>query len=218
MKITVIGATGMVGSRIVAEAADRGHDIIAASRRPNSTSAVSTAAVRPGVQALPVDARIASDLNLALADADAAVLTIRAAPGQTSQFLSLTEAVLTATAHARVPLLVVGGAGPLWSPVDPDSIVLNDPEFVAEEWRDLAAASLAQLEVCRNHSADRWTYVSPPAVLAPGNRLGEYQRGTTVLLIGADGQARISAEDLAAAVIDELESPEGDRHFTVARV
>ena len=55
-------------------------------------------------------------------------------------------------------------------------------------------------------------------MLEPGNRLGEYQRGTTALLIGADGQARISAEDLAAAVIDELESPEGDRHFTVARV
>lgn len=216
MKITVIGATGMVGSRIVAEAADRGHDIFAASRRPNSTSAVSTAAVRPGVQALPVDARIASDLNAALAGADAAVLTVRAAPGQTSQFLSLTEAVLTATAHAQVPLLVVGGAGPLRSPVDPDSIVLNDPEFVAEEWRDLAAASLAQLEVCRNHAADRWTYVSPPAVVEPGDRLGDYQRGTTILLTDLDGRSWISTEDLAVAVVDEAEVPSGEGHFTVA--
>ncbi|GAA1514620.1 NAD(P)-dependent oxidoreductase [Brevibacterium permense] len=216
MKITVIGATGMVGSRIVAEAADRGHDILAASRRPNSTSAVSTAAVRPGVQALPVDARIASDLNAALAGADAAVLTVQAAPGQTSQFLSLTEAVLTATAHAQVPLLVVGGAGPLRSPVDPDSIVLNDPEFVAEEWRDLAAASLAQLEVCRNHAADRWTYVSPPAVLEPGDRLSDYQRGTTIVLTDLDGRSWISTEDLAVAVVDEAEVPSCEGHFTVA--
>lgn len=32
MRITVIGATGMVGSRIVAEAASRGHEVAAASR------------------------------------------------------------------------------------------------------------------------------------------------------------------------------------------
>lgn len=145
------------------------------------------------------------------------VLTVRAAPGQTTQFLSLTEAVLSAIAHAQVPLPIIGGAGPLQSPNDPESFVLDEPEFVAEEWRELAA-SVAQLDVCRNQGGDHWTYLSPPAVLEPGNRLGEYQRGTTALLIGADGQARISAEDLAAAVIDEIESPEGDRHFTVARV
>lgn len=78
MKITVIGATGMVGSRIVAEAANRGHDILAASRRPNSTSTGPTAAIHPRVQALPVDVRIASELDTALVGADAAVLTVRA--------------------------------------------------------------------------------------------------------------------------------------------
>ncbi|MGZ1489933.1 NAD(P)-dependent oxidoreductase [Brevibacterium sediminis] len=216
MKITVIGATGMVGSRIVAEAADRGHGIIAASRRPNSESSAPTAANRPGIQALPVDARIASDLATALTGADAAVLTVRAAPGRTAQFLALTEAALTATAHAGVPLLIVGGAGPLCPPNDPDSIVLDDPEFVAEEWRDLAAASVAQLEVCRNHSADRWTYLSPPAVLEPGDCLGDYQRGTTTLLAERDGRSWISTEDLAVAVVDELEEPRGECHFTVA--
>ncbi|GGC30854.1 3-beta hydroxysteroid dehydrogenase [Brevibacterium sediminis] len=211
MKITVIGTTGMVGSRIVAEAGDRGHGIIAASRHPEHTP-------RPEVHPLAIDASRSQDLDRALRGADAAVLTVRATPGQTQQFLSITEEVLQATAHARVPLLIVGGAGPLRSPNRADILVVDDPEFVAAEWKELAAASVAQLDVCRNQGGDHWTYLSPPAVLEPGNRLGEYQRGTTALLIGADGQARISAEDLAAAVIDELESPEGDRHFTVARV
>lgn len=216
MRITVIGATGMVGSCIVDEAANRGHNVVAASRHPNSTSTSSTTATRPRVQPMTVDARVASDLDIALTDADAAVLTVRAAPGQTTQFLSLTEAVLSATAHAQVPLLIIGGAGPLQSPNDPESFVLDDPEFVAEEWRELAAASVAQLEACRNHSTDHWAYLSPPAVLEPGACLGEYRRGTTALLVGQDGRSRISVEDLAVAVIDEIEVPSAERHFTVA--
>ncbi|WP_169253138.1 NAD(P)H-binding protein [Brevibacterium sp. 'Marine'] len=216
MRTTAIGATGMVGSRIVAEAADRGHDIVAASRHPNSTPADPVAAIRPGIRSITVDAHIASDLDTALTDADAAVLSVRAAPGQTERFLTLTEAVLTATARAQVPLLVIGGAGPLCSPNDPDSVVLDDPEFVAEEWRDLAAASLAQLEVCRRQPTDHWTYLSPPSVLEPGDRLGDYQRGTTTLLLGRDGRSRISAEDLAVAAVDELTAPGRDRQFTVA--
>ncbi|WP_416382691.1 MULTISPECIES: hypothetical protein [Nocardia] len=78
-----------------------------------------------------------------------------------------------------------------------------------------ALASLTQLRVCEPHPA-RWTYLSPPALLEPGERTGRYRRGTTTLLLDADGRSRISAEDLAVAVLDELENPGGDRHFTVA--
>lgn len=233
MKITVIGATGMVGSRIVAEAADRGHDIIAASRHPvkgaearpvagTESGAEPAASTGPAVEARPkvrpiaIDALNSADLDRALTDTDAAVLTVRAIPSWTQQFLTLTEAVLTATARARVPLLIVGGAGPLRTPKNPTALVLDDPAFVAAEWKDLAAASLAQLEVCQNHENSHWTYLSPPAILEPGSRLGEYQRGTTTPLLGRDRRSRISAEDLAAAVIDELEASRGERHFTVA--
>lgn len=34
MRVVVVGATGMVGSRVVDEAAARGHRVVAASRRP----------------------------------------------------------------------------------------------------------------------------------------------------------------------------------------
>ena len=36
MKILVIGATGMVGSRVVAEALSRGHAVIGAARTPST--------------------------------------------------------------------------------------------------------------------------------------------------------------------------------------
>ncbi|GAB2884739.1 hypothetical protein GCM10022245_20270 [Streptomyces mayteni] len=73
---------------------------------------------------------------------------------------------------------------------------------------------LDQVVACRAHSAD-WAYLSPPALLAPGRRTGTYRRGTTTLLVDAEGVSRVSAEDLAVAVLDELENLGEDRHFTV---
>ena len=75
---------------------------------------------------------------------------------------------------------------------------------------------MAQLQACRSHAGADWVYLSPPALLEPGVRTGRYRRGTDTLLTGADGQSWISAEDLAVAVVDELESPGPDRRITVA--
>jgi putative NADH-flavin reductase len=59
-------------------------------------------------------------------------------------------------------------------------------------------------------------YLSPPAVFEAGERTGNYQRGTTTLLTDATGASRITPPDFADAVLDELEQPGDDRHFTVA--
>ena len=52
-----------------------------------------------------------------------------------------------------------------------------------------------------------WTLLSPSAVIAPGKRSGEIHRGTDQLLVDAKGESRISVEDYAVAMIDELEKP-----------
>ncbi|MGO1908638.1 MAG: NAD(P)-dependent oxidoreductase [Brevibacterium linens] len=213
MNITVIGATGMVGSRIVAEAADRGHSVTAVSRTAPAES-------RRAITPLSADAGNSSDLDHALTghqgSIDAAVLCVRAVSGHEDSFLTITEAVLSAGDRAGVPVLIVGGAGPLSSPNDPDRAVVDDPAFVPEPWRSIAAASVAQLESCLHHPNGNWTYLSPPAVLEPGARTGNYRRGTTTLLTLPDGRSSISAEDLAVAVIDELEAPRGKQRITVA--
>ncbi|WP_456303079.1 hypothetical protein [Streptomyces mirabilis] len=79
--------------------------------------------------------------------------------------------------------------------------------------RAVAAAGTAQLRTCQAH-ADR-VYLSPPALLEPGERTGRYRRGTDTLLTGADGRSWISAEDLAVAVVDELETRGSERLITV---
>jgi len=51
-----------------------------------------------------------------------------------------------------------------------------------------------------------WTYISPPALIQPGQRTGHYRRGENQLLTDANGKSEISAEDYAVGLIDELES------------
>ena len=52
--------------------------------------------------------------------------------------------------------------------------------------------------------------------MQPGERTGKFRLGTDQLLVDANGQSRISVQDYAFAMIDELENPRHLRQrFTV---
>ncbi|MFG2567729.1 NAD(P)-dependent oxidoreductase [Streptomyces sp. NPDC048567] len=208
MRIAVLGAAGMAGSRVVTEAADRGHALLAVYRatRPD--------ALPPGVTPVAGDADDTDAMAALFDGADAVVAATRPPVGREHTIAATTTALLDAAAKTGTRILVIGGAGPLEVPGHPGRLVVDDPAYVPPQWRTVAAASSAQLAACRAHEAD-WTYLSPPAVLEPGPRTGAYRRGTTTLLTAEDGTSRIAAEDLAVAVLDELEVPYGERHFTV---
>jgi uncharacterized protein len=208
MKITVVGATGMVGSRVAVEAARRGHTVTAVSRGGQP------GALPHGVAAVAADADDRDGMIRLLRGSDAVVGATRPAPGHEHMVTATTAALLDAAAATGTRILVVGGAGPLQVPGRPGRLVIDDPDYVPEEWRTIAAASVAQLEACRAHRAD-WVYLSPPAVLEPGRRTGRYRRGSSTLLTRADGTSRISVEDLAVAVLDEIEDPRAAGHVTV---
>ncbi|MFQ6326808.1 NAD(P)-dependent oxidoreductase [Nocardia sp. CWNU-33] len=208
MKITVVGAAGMVGSRVVNEAASRGHDLIAVFRKQRP------ATLPTGAVAVEGDACDPDHMSILFNGTDATVVATRPAPGHEYTAVITTLALLDAAASARTRILVVGGAAPLQIPGYPDRLVVDSPEFVPRQSRAIAAACAAQLDVCRAHPAN-WVYLSPPAVVEPGGRTGIYRRGTTTLITTADGASRISAEDLAVAVLDELENPCEDKHITV---
>ncbi|GHE11854.1 NAD(P)-dependent oxidoreductase [Streptomyces alanosinicus] len=209
MTVAVLGATGMVGARVVTEASARGHRVLALSRKPASED--------PDVTPAAVDATDPAALRDALAgsSAEAVVLAVRTFPADQDFLVGATRTVLDTAARLGIRVLVVGGAGALRSPGDRELPVAENPRYVPAGHRAVALAGIAQLHACRAHAGADWVYLSPPAVLEPGARTGRYRRGTDTLLLGADGQSRISAEDLAVAVLDELESPGTDRHFTV---
>lgn len=219
MRLTVLGATGMAGGAITAEALDRGHQVTAASRRPRAEAASDRLVPRA------LDVADTTAVDQVLAGADAVVLAIRIAPGSESRLVPLTDGVLSAAARHGTRVLIVGGAAPLRSPHDPARLLIDDPEHVPEEYRALARASLDQFRLFQAQIHDQidvhgqaqpgGVYLSPPAVLVPGERSGRYRRGTDTLLTHEDGTSRITAADLAIAVLDELEGPGPDRHMTV---
>ena len=65
--------------------------------------------------------------------------------------------------------------------------------------------------------AHRLDLPQPSRLLEPGERTRTYRRDTTTLLAEDDGASRITAEDFGVAVLDELEQPGADRHFTLAQ-
>ena len=208
MRITVLGATGMAGTAVVNEALSRGHVVMAVSRRRGHrtgarlTSCLLDVADVEGVAGL-------------LEDSDAAVVALRPPAGHESDLARLTTAVLDAASRGQTPLLIIGGAAALSSPTDPSTLAIDDPTIVPPAWRDVAQASLDQFRACQAHRYKGWVYLSPPAIFVPGDATGSYRRGTTMLLRDARGQSRISPEDLALAVVDELEYPGGEQHITV---
>lgn len=201
MKIALIGASGNVGTRVAAEASSRGHAVTAISRRPEKQPA------RAGVTPAKGDAADAAGLPKLLAGHDAVVSSTRFLGGDA-------RALVAAVKKAGVKrLLVVGGAGSLEAA--PGVALIDTPQFPAA-YKPEASAGRDFLNALRAERELDWTFLSPSAFFGPGERTGKFRVGGDRLLVGADGQSRISMEDYAIALVDELETPRhARRRFTV---
>ena len=201
MKIALVGATGNVGTRLISELTRRGHHVTAIARHPEKLQG--QAAVRPVLG----DVQDESALAAVLAGHDVVIHSVK--------FLSTNVSkIIAATKAAKVPrLLVVGGAGSL--EVSPGLTLVNTPDFPAE-YKPETLAGVEFLNVLRGEKELDWTFLSPSYFFAPGERTGKFRLGKDELLVAADGQSRISTEDFAIALVDELEQPKHSRQrFTV---
>lgn len=196
MKIAVIGATGNVGQRIVAEAERRGHEVIAISRSGGTVG---------NGRAVQADLTDKAAIAGAIEGADAVVLSVK------FQDLDV-EALLDALKGAK-RLLIVGGAASLY--VAPGLQLIDTegfPDFIKVE-AEPARQALARIQ--QETDLD-WTFLSPSVFFGPGERTGEFRLGKDDLLTAADGKSHISYEDYAIALLDEIEQPQHSRQrFTV---
>jgi putative NADH-flavin reductase len=211
MNIALIGATGFVGSALLAEAARRGHPVTALVRNTQKVPAID------GVVAREVDVLDTAALADALAGHDAVISAFsgHAQAEVQAYFVRGFESIVQATRRARVPrLLAVGGAGSL--EVAPGVQLLDTPQF-PDAWRGTAEGARQALRILREQPDLDWTMLSPAAHLEPGERTGVFRLGGDQLLADAAGHSRITLGDYAQAMVDELERPaHGRRRFTVA--
>lgn len=211
MRITVFGAAGSVGARVVAEALSRGHGVTAVVRDRARLSSLPT-----GAQGRVGDATSADHVAALSAGQDLVISATRPAPGNEQDLVATAKALLAGVTQSGARLLLVGGAASLKVP-DTGGLIVDDPRYVPASLRDIAVACCLQFEVCTADVEADWSYISPPALLVPGVRTGSYRLGGDELLINSDGSSKISIEDFAVALIDEAESPKHRRtRFTVA--
>lgn len=201
MNITVLGASGRVGSEIAKELARRGHQVTGVARQPARVP------VAPGVTAVAGDVNQPASLAPALAGADAVVSAI--------MFVDSDPALLIqAIKDAGVPrYLVVGGAGSL--EIAPGQRLVDTPAF-PEAYKAEALAGGRFLDVLRAEPELNWTFLSPSALFDESERTGVFRLGDDALLTDDQGNSRISFPDYAIAMADEIETPKHPRaRFTV---
>jgi putative NADH-flavin reductase len=201
MRVSLIGATGNAGSRILAELAQRGHQITAIVRHPDRVPQLDRVVARQ------CDANRVDDLASMLRDHDVVVSSVHFLDGQAVKLID-------AVRQARVPrYVVVGGAGSL---DNGKGVKLIDAGGVPEPYKAESRAGCAFLDLLRQTSDLDWTFLSPSAQFIGGERTGVFRLGSDTALRDANGRSWISYEDYAVALVDEIEQPRHSRcRFTV---
>lgn len=211
MKIALIGATGFVGKAVLEELLSRGHSVRALQRDAAQLAA------RAGLETRAVDVLGTADLATELAGVDAVVSAFNAGwsnPNLHDDFLRGSDAIANAARQAGVRLIVIGGAGSLF--IAPGQQLVDSPAFPAEWQQGALAAREALTRLRADTTTLDWTFVSPAMQLAPGARTGQFRLGGEEPVRDAEGENRISLEDLAVAIVNELEAPQHRRtRFTL---
>lgn len=205
MHVALIGATGNAGSRILTELLQRGHSVTAivrdAARVPASTR----------VEAVSRDVSDEAGLAAVLKGHDAVISSV---PFDGTDAGKLIAAV---RASGVKRYLVVGGAGSLEIALGdiPLGLKLVDAPNFPAAYRKEATAGCDFLDQLKAEAELDWTFLSPAAMFVPGERTGVFRLGLDKLLANAQG-SKISFEDFAVALVDELEKPAHSRkRFTV---
>lgn len=202
MKIAILGATGNVGTRLTDEALQRGHLVTALARSAESLPA------RAGLTTKNIDVNQPAALAQAFAGHDVVISSLKFLNNDPRRIIDAVKAAGNATR-----LLVVGGAGSLFG--TPGVQIVDTPDFPAA-YKSEALAGREFLNTLKGEAELDWTFLSPSALLLPGERTGKFRLGQDDLLIDATGKSSISIEDYAIAMIDEAETPRHTRkRFTV---
>jgi len=212
MRITVFGAAGSAGNRIVTEALSRGHEVTAVVRNETYFDQIPNAAKKH-----QGDASCIEDVIAMSEGQDLVIAATRPPEGKERDLITISQSLLGGLAQTQVRLLAVGGAGSLKVADKEDTLVVDDARYVSPAWRDIAVACVDQYNLYKANSQINWSYLSPPAMLLAGERTAKFRLGKDELLVDQQGLSKISYEDLAVALIDEAEQNNfPQQRFTLA--
>jgi len=203
MKTALIGASGFVGTAILKELLTRGHEVTAIVRSPEKIKIEGNLVVKG------VDVNDTLALTEALKGNDAVISAYNSGwtnPNLYNDFIAGSKAIQKAVKASGIDrLIVVGGAGSL--EIDGKQLV-DGPDFPAE-YKAGATAARDYLTALRQEGDLQWSFFSPAIEMHPGittGRTGKYRLGADSPVFNEEGRSILSVQDLAMAIVDELES------------
>jgi uncharacterized protein len=202
-KVVLFGASGAIGSAIAAELISRGHSVTGVTR--SGTVAIE------GVTPVAGNATSATEVAKLVQGADAVISAIgprHDGSESLDTLMQVAHALVDGLREAGVNrLIVVGGAGSL---KQGNARHVDSPHFPAE-YKALALAHADTRDFYLTITDLDWTYVSPAALIEPGEQTGNFRVGGDELLIDAAGNSRITIPDYTIGIVDQLEKPTAHR-------
>ncbi|TGL03145.1 NAD(P)-dependent oxidoreductase [Leptospira bouyouniensis] len=202
MNITLIGATGFIGSKTLEESLNKGYQVTAILRDPSKLKVE-----HKNLKKCQGDIFDTDGLAKIIFGSDAVLDSYN--PGWTDpnireNMIKGSLSIFKATKKAGVKrIIVMGGAGSL--EVQPGLQLIDTPEF-PKEYFDGADGARQVLNHLRTEDDLEWTFLSPSMIIDPeGPKTGKYRVSRESLLIDSNGQSRISLADLVKAFVEELE-------------
>ena len=213
-KVAVVGATGFVGKQVVNELSNRGYEVNAIARDSSKIDA------KENVNAISADVNNVEEFAKVLEGNDAVINTFN--PGWTNpnlydDFLNGSKNIEKAVEQSGVKrFITVGGAGSLF--IDGNQLI-DGPDFPADI-KPGATAARDYLNVIKQNNTLDWTFFSPAIEMHPGTagiRTGKYRTSLESPVFDENGRSILSVEDVAVALVDELEQNNHIRErFTAA--
>ncbi len=211
MRVVLVGASGFVGSKILKELVDRGHSVKAVARD------ISKIPYYDKVEYEAIDVNQTDKFVNAINAADAVISAYNAGwtnPNIYNDFMAGSISIEKAVIRAGTKrFIVVGGAGSLY---DKDGNQLVDGADFPSEIKPGATAARDYLNILLENTFLDWTFFSPALEMHPGTsgvRKGSYRTALNEPVFNEEGRSILSAEDVAVAIVDELEFP----HFIKKR-
>ncbi|MGH2565326.1 MAG: NAD(P)-dependent oxidoreductase [Ginsengibacter sp.] len=216
MKIALIGASGFVGSAILNEALNREHKVTAIVRNPLNIKIENS-----NLTIIKADVFKDDEVVKAVKGNDVVISAYNSGwsnPDIYKEFIKGSQSIEAGVKKSGIKrLIVVGGAGSLYLP---DGTQIVDSAQFPAEWKEGAKASRDYLNILKKEKDIEWTFLSPALEMHHGTsgvRRVYYKTGLENPVFDENGRSVISVEDIAVAIIDEVENPKHIRkRFTVA--
>lgn len=216
MKVALIGASGFVGQHILQELINRKHTVTAIVRNPEKITTKDLL-----LTVIKADVLQEDEVATSVKNNDAVVSAYNAGwanPNIYHEFIAGCKSIQAGVKKAGIKrLIIIGGAGSLY--VAPGVQIIDTPQF-PEEFKPGASAARDYLKMIQEEKDLDWTFFSPAIEMSPahpGTRTGTYRTATDNPVFDENGRSRLSVEDVAVAIVDELENQKFSRtRFTAA--